>query len=68
VHGYELHTMSTQAGDRHARRMDEASTERLAREIRGAAQRRTNRGLGAAWSGFVGHFRPDRLENARARW
>ena len=69
MHGYDLHTMGGLANDRHARRTDEASTERLAREIRGNAQRRTKRGPGAAWSGLVGHFRSDRLpEHARARW
>ena len=69
MQGYDFHTMSMLADDRFARRTDEASAERLAREIRGNAQRRTKRGLGAAWSGLVGHVRPDRLpEQARARW
>ena len=67
MQSYDFHTMSMLADDRCARRTDEASAERLAREIRGNAQRRTKRVRGAAWSGLAGNFRPDRLPD-RARW
>jgi hypothetical protein len=70
VQGYDFQTTSMLADDRCARRTDEASAERLAREIRGNAERRTKRRVGAAWSsGLIGRFRPDRLpEHARTRW
>jgi hypothetical protein len=59
MHGYDYHTIRMLAGDRYTRRADEAATERLGREARGATPRRVRRLLEAAWSGV-----PTRLRSA----
>jgi hypothetical protein len=69
VQGYDFYTMRMLADDRFERRLDEASAERHAREIRGTARRRTTRLLKAAWSGLPGRLRSDSLpDQARPQW
>jgi hypothetical protein len=69
VQGYDYYTMRMLADDRYTRRVDEASAEHLAGEIRGSAGRHGRRVLGAAWSGLAARFRTDRVpEQTRAQW
>jgi hypothetical protein len=69
VQGYDFYTIRMLADDRYSRRVDEASAERQAQELRGTARQRTARLLRAAWSGLPGRLRSEQLpEQARSQW
>lgn len=69
MQGYDFYTMRMLADDRYGRRVDEASAERQAREIRGTARQRTTSLLPAAWSGLPGRLRSGhRPKQARSQW